>query len=431
MRGKTRRAWLCAVAAGVAGIAGCSSSDQPASDTETSSASETPTATEGQPTTPTTTLTPTSSPSTTSPTTQPPTSTTTTTDSPTPTPTQQPEIAAADGDSGDEFGWSVAVSADGSTAIIGAKSDEDPNDINSGSAYVFESSGRGWSQQAKLTPDDGDSGDEFGVSVAVSADGGTAIIAAISDEDPNGDGAGSAYVFESSGGGWSQQAKLAADDGDSDDNFGVSVAVSGDGTTAIIGANFAFGGEPNEGSAGVAYVFESSGGDWSQQARLTPVDGDSFDTFGSSVAVSADGATAVIGASDDEDPNGANAGSAYVFESSGGDWSQQAKLTADDGDTRDLFGLPVAVSSEGATAIIGALGDDIPAGNQAGAAYVFESSGGGWSQQTKLTADERGGGDTFGGSVAVSADGATAIIGALGDDEPNGDEAGSAYVFDI
>jgi hypothetical protein len=143
----------------------------------------------------------------------------------------------------------VGVADDGSIAVVGAIGDEDPNGgRRAGSAYVFSRSGGGWQQEAKLAADDGDSGDEFGVSVEVSGNGSTAVIGARSDEDPNGDEAGSAYVFSRSSGEWQQETKLAADDGDSGDEFGSSVGVSGDGSTAIIGA---FGDE-----AGSAYVFE-------------------------------------------------------------------------------------------------------------------------------------------------------------------------------
>jgi hypothetical protein len=109
---------------------------------------------------------------------------------------QMAKLTASDGDRLDRFGWSVAVSGDGSTALVGAYGDEDPNGDRSGSAYVFSRTDGAWSEEAKLAASDGDSGDWFGASVAVSEDGSTTLIGAGDDEDPNGARSGSAYVFE-------------------------------------------------------------------------------------------------------------------------------------------------------------------------------------------------------------------------------------------
>lgn len=388
---------------------------------------------------------------------------------------QQAKLAADDGDSGDEFSISVTVSGDGTTAVIGAQDDENPNGAAAGSAYVFGRDGSSWTQQAKLIPDDGDGGDRLGENLAVSSDGTTAVIAAPSDDEPNGPNAGSAYVFSRDGGSWTQQAKLAASDGDEADRFGTSVAVSDDGTTAVIGA----GGDedPNGESGGLfggsAYVFSRDSGSWGQQAKLAADDGEERDSFGT-VSVSGDGTTAVIGANRDDTPNGEDAGSAYVFSRDDGSWSQQAKLTAEDGDGGDQFGGSVTVSSDGtialvaggglgyvfsrdsgswsqqskldpddgdddfgsvavsgdgSTAVLGAPGDDNLNGTNAGSAYVFSRDGDSWNQQVKLLADDGDESDAFGFLVAVSDDGTTAVISALLDEDPNGEDAGSAYVF--
>ena len=367
--------------------------------------------------------------------------------------TRQAKLVHKDRDQADEFGWSVAVSGDGTTAIVGAVGDggphsremgtveetsghstprtEDGNGDSAGSAYVFEATGGSWSKQAKLLPDDGDSDDAFGSSVAVSRDGTRVLVGAFRDEDPNSDSAGSAYVFEATDESWSQQAKLTPDDGDSDDAFGRSVALSSDGTTALIGTDGEKGSNSEE--AGSAYVFDVSGGSWSQQAKLLPDDGDNSDRFGYSVAVSSDGTTALVGACKDADPNGKWSGSAYVFDTSGGSWSQQAKLTPDDGDTDDAFGWSVALSGDGTTALVGAFGDEDPNGEQAGSAYVFEATDGSWDQQAKLSADNGTPEDWFGRSVAVSSDGTTALVGAENEidiaDPGEGMGTGSTYVF--
>ena len=314
-------------------------------------------------------------------------------------------LLAFDGAGNDNFGQSVAV--DGDTAVIGAHGDDD-NGEGSGSAYVFTRSGGTWSEYQKLTASDGDVYDHFGGSVAM--DGNTDIISAHGDDD-NGEGSGSAYVFTRSGGTWSEQAKLLASDGYTGDWFGSSVAV--DGNTAIVGAP----NDDDDGSqSGSAYIFTRSGTTWSEQAKLLASDGAGGDFFGRSVVV--DGDTAVIGAQED-----GQSGSAYVFTRLGGTWSEQAKLLASDGDTRDWFGSSVAV--DGDTAIVGAHGDD-DNGEDSGSAYVFTRSGGTWSEQAKLLVSDGAADDFFGWLVAI--DGDTAIIGAPNDDD-NGSYSGSAYVF--
>jgi hypothetical protein len=302
----------------------------------------------------------------------------------------------------DRFGWSVALSGD--TALVGCSTD---------SAYIFTRTDGTWSLQARLDADykrfvD----DRFSYSVALSDD--TALVGAV-DAQGNVGGSGAAYVFTRSGGTWSQQAKLIAADGDMSDAFGWSVALSGD--SAVIGAK----GDRVEGTySGSAYVFTRSGGTWSQQAKLTASDGADFDQFGCSVALSDD--TTLVG-NNRGDGNDTNSGAAYVFTRSGGTWSQQAKLIASDGNGFDLFGDSVALS--GNTALVGAWAND-DSGHSSGSAYIFTRSGSTWSQQAKLTAADSAADDFFGHSVALSGD--TALVGAPFDDD-NGTDSGSAYVF--
>ncbi len=330
------------------------------------------------------------------------------------------KLFAADGGEGDQFGYSVAVSGD--TALIGVRfDDDDANGIESGSAYVFTRSGTTWRQQARLTADDGSDRDWFGVRVALSGD--TAVVPADADDsDINGVDSGSVYVFTRSGTTWTQQAKLTASDGAAVDLFGYSVALSGD--TILIGARFDDD-EVNGVNSGSAYVFTRCGTSWSQQAKLTAADGETGDEFGYSVALSGD--TAVITANaDDSDVNGVDSGSAYVFTRSETDWSQQAKLTAADGSAGDLFGVRVALAGD--TALIGArLDDDDVNGVDSGSAYVFTRSADSWSQQAKLTAAHGGAGDWFGYTVALAED--IALIGAGNHDGASGVDSGSAYVF--
>jgi hypothetical protein len=328
---------------------------------------------------------------------------------------QQQKLNASDGAANDYFGVSVALSGD--TALVGAYLDDVGANTNQGSAYVFTRSGTTWSQQEQLTASDGAASDQFGYSVALSGD--TALVGAYLDDVGANTDQGSAYVFTRSGTTWSLQQKLTATDGAASDGFGVSVALSGD--TALVGARYDdVGTNANQGSA---YVFTRSGTTWGPQQQLTASDGAANDYFGYSVALSGD--TALVGAY--ADAVGANTyqGSAYVFTRSGATWSQQQQLNAADGATNDFFGSSVALSGD--TALVGASGDDVGANGSQGSAYVFTRSGTTWSQQQQLNAADGAASDFFGISVALS--GETALVGANGDDVGANTNQGSAYVF--
>ena len=216
---------------------------------------------------------------------------------------EQAHLTADDGTDGDMFGNSVALS--GETAVVSALFDDVGATADQGSAYVFVRGGTTWSQQAHLTADDGGAGDRFGCSVALSD--GTALVGAYYVDVGGNADQGSAYVFVRSGTTWSQQAQLTADDGAAVDYFGFSVALSGE--TAVVGAHAdTVGGNTNQGSA---YVFARGGTTWSQQAHLTADDGAAGDQFGQSVALSGD--TATVGAPFDRVGTTVSQGSACVF----------------------------------------------------------------------------------------------------------------------
>lgn len=341
---------------------------------------------------------------------------------------QQSKLVAEDRVESDTFGISAALANDGETALVGDDL-ADPTGPGSGAAYVFVRSSDGWTQQSKLVASDGDENDMFGRSVSLTGDGGTALIGAYGDEDPNGEnryekGAGSAYVFARDGDSWEQQAKLAASDGEGGDGFGWSVAMADDTATALVGCL----------RRDAAYVFTRTDGTWEQQTKLAGRETDDRTGFGSSLAIDDEGTTALVGSFVDAEPNGEKAGSAYVFTNDGGGWSRQTKFAADDGDDNDLFARSVALSSDGRIALAGARGDEDPNGSNAGSAYVFSNEGGTWSQQQKLAADDGDDNDRFGTVTALANRGATALIGASGDEDPDEDGeragAGSAYVFE-
>jgi len=329
--------------------------------------------------------------------------------------TLQQHLTAGDGDASDGFGWAVALSGD--TALIAAPYADIGANTAQGAAYVFARSGTTWTQQQKLTAGDGDAMDEFGYSVAVSGD--TSLVGARWDDLGTGTRQGSAYVFTRSGTTWTQQgAALTADDGATDDEFGSSVALSGD--TALVGAPYAdIGANTAQGSA---YVFTRSGAAWTFEQKLIAGDGDANDCFGWAVALSGDTALiaapwAVVGE--------VHQGSAYAFVRSGTTWTRQAQLTAADGAFDDEFGSSVALSGD--AALVGGRYHDVGTNTDQGTAYAFARSGTTWTRPAQLTAADGASDDEFGSSVALSGD--TALVGALHDDVGANTDQGSAYVF--
>ena len=288
---------------------------------------------------------------------------------------------------GNDFGDSVAIS--GTTVIVSAPGVND----GAGAAYVFARAGKDWHLQATLSDPASLTGYAFGDSVAVA--GTTTVITALGVNQ----GSGEAYVYAWSGSRWRRQAVLSAPSGP----IGLAVALSG--ATAVIGAAGA------NGEAGATYVYARSGTSWHSQATLSNPAGTSADGFGAAVAISGD--TVVIGApNSNTDPN-----AVYVYVRSGTTWRQQVTLSDPGGAAADRFGRAVAVSGD--TVVIGAPGGD----DNAGTTYVYVSSGTQWRTQAQLADPGGQSGDTFGRAVALS--GGTALIGAFGDN----DGAGAAYAF--
>lgn len=318
------------------------------------------------------------------------------------------KLLASDGAADDWFGDDVAL--DGDIAVVGAYRDDHAG-LDSGSAYVFERSGGTWTETAKLTVPSPNGGEYFGNAVAV--DGEVIVVSAR--------GTGSAHVFERVAGAWVKTAQLTASDGSSGAGIGSDIALDQD--VIVVGAA----GDDHAGaSSGSAYVFERSGGTWSETAKLTASDPAPHDLFGASVSVS-DG-IALIGAYS-KDERALDSGVAYVFESVAGSWSQTAKLAPSDGARLNNFGYSVAV--RGSIALVGAHYDD-DAGSTAGSVYVYEATGAGWSQTAKLVASNPTPGAQFGDDVALYDD--VAVISAPHEDLVPGPSgylfAGAVYLFE-
>jgi hypothetical protein len=254
------------------------------------------------------------------------------------------------------FGRSVALSADGETALIGGTLDGDGR----GSAWVFTRSGSTWTQQGpKLTGGEEVGQGYFGVSVALSGDGETALIGGPVDAKYR----GAVWAFTRSGSTWTQQGpKLTGGEEVGEGHFGYSVALSSDGSTALVGAR------GDNGSQGAAFAFTRSGSSWNEEGpKLT--DGDEGGgEFGYSVALSSDGSTALVGGPLAD----AATGGAWLFERSGTSWSAPGmKLDASAARGRGRFGSSVALSSDGSTALVGAPSERVAEAGKPGGVWAF------------------------------------------------------------
>jgi hypothetical protein len=200
---------------------------------------------------------------------------------------------------GGYFGWSVSLS--GNRAVVGAPLYDD----YTGAAYVFERGATGWTQVAKLTASDSAEDRQFGYSLSISDD--KVIVSIGRNDSRGGNRSGTAYIFEQGGSGWTEVAKLSASDGHINDEFGQCVSICGD--RALVGASHHNGTAP---SAGAAYVFQRGDEEWSEVAKLTASDAAGYDWFGYSVSLSERyaliGAIGVNAGGNDID-----AGAVYVF----------------------------------------------------------------------------------------------------------------------
>lgn len=312
----------------------------------------------------------------------------------------------------DNLGTSVGISGD--YAMVGVPKDDTDNGRNTGSIQVFFRSETGWVQHQKLSLSDAAPDDEFGTTLAMSGD--YAIVGVPRKADA-GKNSGAAYIFARQGTQWVEQMKLVALDGKKGDYFGISVAIAGD--TVLVGAHRA---NTPVADAGAAYVFERRGNLWIQTTVLSAPDASRFANFGFSVGT--DGKTAIIGAIRDDEA-GENAGAAYIFIRDPSGWIFQKKLIGNNTEANDNLGY--AVDVDGDFAIVTS-----PNNKNTGAAYIYKREEGRfWLQKRNRTRIrmipiDPDGATSFGVSVDIS--GETVVIGARGAIVGE-DTVGAAYIF--
>ena len=361
--------------------------------------------------------------------------------------------------SGDGNTLAVGATLEDSNAR-GVNGNQADNSADSaGAAYVFVRNGSRWSQQAYLKASNADAGDQFGWSIALSRDGSTLAVGAQTEGSAatgvNGDqadnsaaDAGAVYVFTRTGTAWTQQAYVKASNAQAGDRFGFSVTLSGDGNTLAAGSYDEDGsakgvnGVSDEGAAnsGAAYVYVRRGATWTHEAYVKASNTVRNIALGSAVALSADGSTLAVGAVDETNltrgidgdqsstpDNSVSAGSIYVFGRADGGWRQQAYVKSFNIGPTDLFGIRLALSGDGSVLAAGAPGqngggrgvnanpEDFSA-PESGAVYLFRRAAGKWSQHAYIKAPNSDAFDQFGSAVALSGNGAVLAAAANGED---------------
>ncbi len=406
----------------------------------------------------------------------------------------QAYIKASNTEAGDLFGVVASLSGDGNTLAISSLDGSSATGVNgnqsdnsapgAGALYVYTRSGNTWTQQAYIKASNTEESDLFAKDLDLSADGNTLVVGASGEDSAavglNGDqadnsvrGSGAVYVFDRTGTSWTQTSYLKSPATQPGGLFGFSIAISDDGAKMVVAARE----EDNETvfpNEGAAYIYERSGNNWNQQAKLvSSTRTNSDDWFAWKVEMSGDGNTVAVGAlmedsdaqgvnGDEDNNNSRDSGAVYVFAASGGSWSQQAFVKASNSAPGFSYSRSMALSADGnllavgadnafglSTGVNGDQSDPNGDGYGSGAVYVYERSGGSWTQQAYIKASNTKGndrpegsffGDSFGHRVAFSADGNTLAVSALREQSNatglNGDQSndaasgsGAVYLF--
>ncbi len=359
------------------------------------------------------------------------------------------------------FGYSVALSKDGSILAIGAYNElVDGCDDFSGAAYVFARQNGAWSEQKRFGLDLCHN-EKFGTSVSLSDDGATLAVGIpggpvgddATSDDPMYPGMVHVYLRGDAGWGAPVVVKVPNRSASTGDEFGRSVALSGDGSTLAVGATM----DASRADHGGA-VYVSTRDAWTTLTRLDASNPDQDDGFGAAVALSRDGSTLAASAyledgsgADQKDNLVEQSGAVYVFTRSASAWNAPQYLKASNPDKLDFFGVSVAISQDGAHLVVGADQEDSSStgvdqdesdndGTNSGAAYVFANDGGTYRKEAYLKASNTARGEAFGKSVAMSADGSMVVVGAFREggavtgvnpavEVKDNKKEGAAYVF--
>jgi len=338
------------------------------------------------------------------------------------------ELIASDGASGDSFGYSVSITSDGTTVAVGAR-DRDEAQAGQGAVYIFSRDLGGtnvWGQLKKLTTTDDAVYARFGQSLALSSDGSTLVVGASGQMVGANAEQGLVHVFQKDHGGannWGLLATLVANNGDYQDQFGHSVAVSTNGTIIAAGAPW------HNGRRGACYVFRYSGG-YSQSQLISDANGADNDYMGQSVSISSDGGSLIVGADGYDQDLVTNSGCVLVYTQNAGNYEYRSRLTVASPHANDRFGYSMRLSSNANHLAIGAHLSDVGGVENAGAVFLYQKSGLDFVLTKTLSAPDAEAAQMFGNDIAMSSDGGIVFAASYMDDiQAALDDRGSVYVF--
>lgn len=301
----------------------------------------------------------------------------------------------------DHFGHSVSIS--GNYAIVGAPDDDGVN-ADQGSASIYQFNGTSWVLMQKITDATGAAGDNYGHSVSIS--GNYAIVGAYTDDVGVNTDQGTALIYQYNGTSWVLMNKIADAAGAADDNLGLSVSISGN--YAIVGAPLDdVGANFNQGSA---LIYQFNGSSWVLMNKVTDAAGESNDQFGHSVSIS--GNYAISGAYLENVGTTIFQGSASIYQYNGTNWVLMQKITDVNGATGYQFGFSVAIS--GNYAIVGAYGEDVGANTDQGSSTIYQRLGLGWQKLQYLADPGGNAADHSGVSVSIDGSNKRFVTGANG-----------------
>ena len=341
-------------------------------------------------------------------------------------------LTASDAAASDNFGNAVAVSSNGNVMAVAARFWEGASGVNRGGIYIYDRNGTSWTQRGSvLSAADGINDEAFGGSVALSADGEVLVVGSNGRDSNAKADSGGVYVYDRNGTGWTLRGSvLVPADSAAGDQFGVSVALSADGTVLAVGAHR----WENTGTdRGGVYIFDRNGTGWTQRGSvLEASDAADNDTFGVAVAFSADASVLAVGAYGWEGATGTDRGVVYVYDRNGTSWTQRGSpLEAFDAADSDQFGFSLSFSSDASIMAVGALAWEGDTGTNRGGVYLFNRSGTGWIRNGNvLEAADAADSDAFARGVALTATADTLVVGAR-DWEGGAADQGGVYVYDI
>ncbi len=362
--------------------------------------------------------------------------------------TQEATVSASDKAADDWFGASVALSADGSRLAVGAYKKDVSSVVDAGQVYICSRVGSTWTQTAIISANDKATSDYFGISVALAADGTRLAIGAYSRDISGLTDAGQVYIYTQFESTWVKEYTFTANNNNPNDQFGSSVAFTGDSLELLVGSHNSDSPDVSNCGSVSTYSLEYANQSLLRQpsivdftsspfalsgqyleSTLTASDRTTGDRFGVSVAVTSDGSRMAVGA-DYKDVSGVtDAGQVYIYVKSGSIWVEEATLSASDRVADDRFGTSVSITSDGTRVAVGSSLKTVSGITAAGKVYIYTRTGSVWTEEATLSAADRAANDLFGFSVALTADGSRLAVGACGRDVSSLIDAGKVYIY--